>query len=278
MTTIDLTPDRTRKVVQGKKIFIIGDSICRGIYKDIACLLFGNDRLLTCDELRFNRHLNNKHLLFGENIDLLETDRSNSTNNLETRKIISTDHDYCLYYSFTSRIWNKSMKDLLSKLEKFDCIIVQSMIWDLSRYEDYQGNIYLNNLRIFLDYLTQLNNNVIWPVIPPSDSSYNLGLNKRMLELQSSVKEILQTYGCVALDLNGFFKNHSNIRHPDGIHFTPTGHRRITYHLINTMSDLFTQSDMRNLPLDLSTDIAINDVTDSPQVDTRQSVQTDQVQ
>lgn len=278
MTTIDLTSDRTRKILQGKKILIIGDSICRGIYKDIACLLFGNDRLLTRDELCFNRHMNEKHVLFGENIDLLKTDRSNSTNNLENRKIISTDHDYCLYYSFASRIWNRSMKDLLFKLENFDCIIVQSMIWDLSRYKDYHGRIYLDNLRICLSNLTQLNNKIIWPIIPPSDSSWNLVLNKLMSELQSSVTEILQTYGCVSLDLNDVLNGHSNIRHPDGVHFTPTGHRHITYHLINAMSNLFMQRDVRNLPFELSTNIDVVNVTDSPQVDTRQSVQTDQVQ
>ena len=103
-TMNSLTSDDARKIFKGKKVLIIGDSISRGIYKDISCLLFGHNRLLSCDELRFNRHKNEKQLLFGESIDLLQIDRSNSTRNLENRKVISTDHDYQLYYSFTSRI------------------------------------------------------------------------------------------------------------------------------------------------------------------------------
>lgn len=278
MAMNSVTPDDARKIFKGKQVLIIGDSISRGIYKDISCLLFGHNRLLSYDELRFNRHKNEKHSLFGESIDLLQTDRSNSTRNLENRKVISTDHDYYLYYSFISRIWNRPMHDLLPKLEQFDCIIIQSMIWDLTRYQDYHGNIYLQNLHTFLPNVTQFNKKIIWPIIPPSDSSNCAALNERILKTRSSLIEILQSYDCAFVDLLDLLANFPEIRHADGLHFTPTGHRHITHQLLKVMSNMFEQHGITNSSIELllTTDSANADTCVAPAA--YQSTESHQVQ
>ncbi|CAF1545189.1 unnamed protein product [Rotaria sordida] len=77
MTTTDVTSEELRTIFKGKKVPIIGGSIFRGIYKDLACLLNGNDRLLTIKELRFNRYKKCINKLFGETIDTFKIERSN---------------------------------------------------------------------------------------------------------------------------------------------------------------------------------------------------------
>ena len=39
--------ERVREVFKNQSIVLIGDSIIRGVYKDLACILSGEDRLLT---------------------------------------------------------------------------------------------------------------------------------------------------------------------------------------------------------------------------------------
>jgi hypothetical protein len=263
MTTIDVTSAEVRTIFKGKKVLIIGDSISRGFYKDLACLLNGNNRLLFNDELRFNRHNNDKNALSGEVIDSFKIDRSNSTNNIEKRKLISIEHDYYLYYWFCSRVWNSSMHELLSSIEQYDCIIMQSMIWDLSRYGDYDGKYYLQNLEICFSKMTQLNKNIIWISIPPSNSDKTRLLNDLIFKMHSSTMEILKHYNCTSLNLYDKLNNHLNTRHVDGVHFTPTGHRFITYYLIKTMPSLLEKENPINSTIQLSSN---KDLLDDPNI------------
>ena len=103
MISLDITPEKVRIVFKGKKVIIIGNSICRSIYKDFACLLNGHDRLLKYDELRFNRRYCDNEILHGGIIIILKTDRSNSINNIEKRSLVSNEHDYLLCYSESRR-------------------------------------------------------------------------------------------------------------------------------------------------------------------------------
>ncbi|CAF3082591.1 unnamed protein product, partial [Rotaria sp. Silwood2] len=235
MITSDVTSEEVRKIFKGKKVLIIGDSICRGIYKDLCCLLSGKDGLLSIDELRFNRRINNKTLFDHEIIDFCTIDRTNNINNVEKRRFSSAEYDYHLDYWFCSRVWNRSISNSLSYIEQYNYILMQSIIWDLSRYNDRYGKFYLENLDVCLSNMKKINKNITWIIIPPSDSSTNL--NKLILQMHLPILEILKFYDCASLDLY-HLKNHSNIRSTDGIHFTPTGHRVISCHLIKLMSNL----------------------------------------
>ncbi|CAF4211542.1 unnamed protein product [Rotaria sordida] len=102
MTTTDVTSEELRTIFKGKKVPIIGGSIFRGIYKDLACLLNGNDRLLTIKELRFNRYKKCINKLFGETIDTFKIERSNR-NNPNCRQVddihfTSNGHRLITYY------------------------------------------------------------------------------------------------------------------------------------------------------------------------------------
>lgn len=238
MENTSVTISRAREVFSGKKVLIVGDSISRSIYKDLACLLWGFDRLLTVDELRFNRCNNGKHALFGEVIELFQVDRSNSRNNLERRKIISDEHNYRIYYSFCSRIWNKSIEQLLSSIAQFDIIFIQSSIWDLSKYFDKDGKVYLRNIDICLSNLMKINKNVVWISLPPPHFQQSSTLNDLIRRMYKPTTDILNYYGCKMLDLYQLLANTPNIRSRDGVHFTPNGHRLISSRLVEYMSCL----------------------------------------
>jgi hypothetical protein len=56
MDLVSLTTEEVRNLFKDQHVILIGDSIVRGIYKDLCCVLTGNNRLLSSDELKFNRH------------------------------------------------------------------------------------------------------------------------------------------------------------------------------------------------------------------------------
>ncbi|CAF3053101.1 unnamed protein product [Rotaria sp. Silwood2] len=149
MDLVSLSTEEVRNLFKHQRVILIGDSIVRGIYKDLCCVLTGNNRLLYSNELQFNRHQIKKETLFGEAIEKFYANRRNSAFNVEQRSLKSKSFGYDVTYIFTSRIWNQKMVQLLSSLDKYDIIIVNSQIWDLSRYEDNDGQSYLKNLDIF---------------------------------------------------------------------------------------------------------------------------------
>ena len=84
---------------EDKRVLIIGDSILRGIYRDICCVLNNNSRLLYDYELKFNRHNVHANVLFGEQIELFHINRYNSTLNKEKRTFMICFEKNCLSYN-----------------------------------------------------------------------------------------------------------------------------------------------------------------------------------
>jgi hypothetical protein len=252
MTTVSITSEEARAKFKGKKILVVGDAISRGIYKDLACLLSGQNRLLTINELRFNRHKKHLNVMFNETIDLFNIDRSNGVNNLEQRTLTSVEDDYYVRYYFSSCVWNTRMEHLLSSIDQYDFIFMQSMIWDLSRYNDCDGRYYLANLESCLSKFKKMNKQIVWIIVPPSNSDNTHSLNNLISKLHPSVIEILNRNDCQSINLSEKIIDDTNIRCMDGIHFTPEGHRFITYHLIKSMADLSISDNRTNLNIQSS--------------------------
>ncbi|CAF1487549.1 unnamed protein product, partial [Rotaria magnacalcarata] len=55
--------------------------------------------------------------------------------------------------------------------------------------------------------------------------------------MHSPIKEVLKYYDCASLDLFEKLRDNQEIRHIDGVHFTPKGHRVITFYLIRIISN-----------------------------------------
>ncbi len=84
MDIVPLSTEEVRELFKTQHVLLIGDSIMRGLFMDLACVLSGNARLLYSNELTFNRHQKHKGI-FGERIATLSTNRTNSTFNIEKR-------------------------------------------------------------------------------------------------------------------------------------------------------------------------------------------------
>ncbi|CAF4157530.1 unnamed protein product, partial [Rotaria sp. Silwood1] len=63
-----ISVQQLRNTFEGLRVLILGDSIMRGLYKDICCLLTDNNRLLNEDELIYRRLNNENNNLFGDKI------------------------------------------------------------------------------------------------------------------------------------------------------------------------------------------------------------------
>ena len=229
-------------VFRNKRVLIVGDSIMRGIYRDICCVLSNNSRLLQNEELVFNRHKTRRCDSFGDQITSLHVNRTNSTLNREQRVLRSDQYHFDVCYTFSSRVWNTQIENLVPSMKNYDLIIFQSFIWDLTRYNDTDGTIYLSNLDLFLSKVQQVNKNVLWMLLPASNTSRAGHVNNLLTKLNPSIIEIVQKYSMNILNLGESLENHTNFRHSDGIHFTPYGHRLITKQLADIMKDLPIQS------------------------------------
>ena len=234
----DISLHKVQHVFRNKRVLIVGDSIMRGVYHDICCLLSNNSRLLKNEELIFNRHKIRQYNTFGDKISLLNVNRTNSTLNREQRVLQSDQYHFNICYIFSSRVWNTQIENLLPSMKNYDLIIFQSFIWDLTRYNDNDGSIYLSNLDLFLSKVQQVNKNVLWVLLPASNTSRAAHINNLLTKLNPSIIEILQKYSINILNLGVRLENHTSLRHSDGVHFTPYGHRLITEQLADFMKDL----------------------------------------
>ena len=61
-----ISVQQLQNTFENQRVLILGDSILRGLYKDICCLLTNNDRLLKEDELIYHRLNNGNNNLFGD--------------------------------------------------------------------------------------------------------------------------------------------------------------------------------------------------------------------
>ncbi|CAF2049360.1 unnamed protein product [Rotaria magnacalcarata] len=57
------------------------------------------------------------------------------------------------------------------------------------------------------------------------------------MKMHSPIIEVLKYYDCASLDLFEKLRDNQEIRHIDGVHFTPKGHRVITFYLIRIISN-----------------------------------------
>ncbi|CAF3437276.1 unnamed protein product, partial [Rotaria sp. Silwood2] len=125
-------------------------------------------------------------------------------------------------------------------------------------YHDPNGDTYLKNLDLCLSKFKQLNKKIIWVLLPPFES-YKLDyINTLSNKINPVILETLKKHSIHLFDLTQL-ETEANIRHKDGIHFNPYGHRCNTKKLSELMmklkQELFitdettTSSSINNLPL-----------------------------
>ncbi|CAH1783870.1 unnamed protein product [Owenia fusiformis] len=245
------TQDATR-VLHNKFIIIIGDSIQRMVYKDLVFLCQNNhftpeSRITKKGELSFE----NDELIEGGKLGLMV----NEPTYREVRQY--TAQNLIIRFYFITRAYSAYMETILEDLASGpqpDLILINSCLWDMTRYGVGYMEGYRTNLTALMEGLNralQRNTLVIWATALPVSESCRGGVITPELEHRSKslnndvsqanlwAQKIVSHYNCRILDLNFFFRKQGFRRRGDGTHWDRVSHRHITNLLLHTVAELW---------------------------------------
>ncbi|CAO4361474.1 unnamed protein product [Caenorhabditis nigoni] len=261
-----------RALLRDKHVMFIGDSLVRGMYKDMLALLqTGN--LSQIHDLR----VSNEDSIHGDkHIDFIELAANRVFR--QAREFQSNQH--LIQYFFT----NRAMREDLDKTcllieatdERPDVVVINSAIWDVSRYptrmtgkwtsehmDDLEEEInvaddYFNRIAMFCRRMRVLlppSSTMVWVLMPPSATSENnnktgfLANNQldfyeirgRLLEANVRAAQIVREAGFDVLDLSFHFRlsNYQAFRVKDGVHFNVVGTRYMNQLLLGHLATVW---------------------------------------
>ncbi|KAM4714768.1 PC-esterase domain-containing protein 1A-like [Anableps anableps] len=236
-------------LLHNKFVVVLGDSIQRSVYKDLVKLL-QKDRYLTL------RQLKSKGEMSFELDCLVEGGCLNHMNNGTEYKEVrqyQSDHHLVRFY-FVTRIFSRYMQSIIEDFRqglKPDVVIVNSCVWDISRYNPKWVDDYKENLKRFFDELRRVlpeETLVIWNLTMPLGERIKGGflvpeIEHKAPQLRYDVIEanfysgtLANTYDMDVLDLHFRFRFSLQHRTKDGVHWNAIAHRRITAFLLRHMA------------------------------------------
>ncbi|XP_072177947.1 uncharacterized protein [Diadema setosum] len=240
--TLFLSEDTT-KLLYNKFVVVIGDSIQRGIYKDLVALLQGNEYLSAKD-------LKAKGELSFMKDELLEGGRHGKmTNGINYREVRQYRTDFHLVrFYFVTRAFNKYWEEVILPDLKGDpvpdVVIINSCLWDISRYKRRDSMVsYKENLeKLFssLNSILPLETLILWNTALPVAAKIKGGFLLPELEYMSDrirldvleanyyANKLARYYDIDILDLHFYFKHQMHRQVGDGTHWNYVAHRRIT--------------------------------------------------
>ncbi|XP_041370527.1 PC-esterase domain-containing protein 1A-like [Gigantopelta aegis] len=233
-----------------KFVVVIGDSVQRGIYKDLVLLLQKNTYLT-------NQNLRNKGEVSFENDKLIEGGQkgrmTNGTSYREVRQY-RTDHHLVRFY-FVTRCYNKYVRTVLADLgnePQPDVVIMNSCLWDISRYGPSSIEDYKKNLKTLFARLNEvvpeaclliwnttmpISKNARGGFLIPEIAFMNSTLRLDILEANFYAAKIAVDQNCDVLDLHYYLRHQMSRRVQDGVHWDMLAHRIITNLILSHITD-----------------------------------------
>ncbi|KAM7377508.1 hypothetical protein PAMA_014015 [Pampus argenteus] len=168
----------------------------------------------------------------------------NGTEYREVRQYQSAHHLVRFY--FVTRIYSRYMRSILEDLRhglKPDVVVVNSCVWDISRYNTSWIDDYKEDLHMFFEELSGIlpeETLVIWNLTMPLGDRIRGGflvpeIEHRASQLRYDVIEanfysgtLADCYGMDVLDLHFYFRFSLQHRTKDGVHWNALAHRKIT--------------------------------------------------
>lgn len=248
MTSI--TRDQATQLLHNKYVVILGDSVQRCVYKDLV-LLLQRDEHLSLSQLKTKGELSFERDCLVEGGQLAHM--NNGTEYREARQYC-TDHHLIRFY-FLTRIFSKYMKRILEDFQRGpepDVIVINSCVWDISRYGSRSFEQYKENLHVFF---REIKNNVppkcliLWNMAMPLGRKIKGGflvpevshmapsLRHDVIEANFYSSEIANAYDADVLDLHYNFRLSLQHRAADGVHWDALAHRRISGLLLHHIAD-----------------------------------------
>ncbi|XP_064200289.1 PC-esterase domain-containing protein 1A isoform X1 [Anguilla rostrata] len=236
-----VTQRQASRLLHNKFVVVLGDSIQRAVYKDLV-LLLQKDKYLTTAQLKTKGEMNFEQDCLVEGGQL--GPMNNGTGYREVRQFRS-DHHLVRFY-FLTRIYSRYMESILADFEnglKPDVVIINSCVWDLSRYgpkwvTDYRENLHKFFLQmkkvlppeclILWNMTMPLGSKIIGGFLVPEVEHMAPTLRYDVIEANFYGGRLADAYGLDVLDLHFHFRLSLQHRTRDGVHWDAAAHRRIS--------------------------------------------------
>ncbi|XP_037701825.1 PC-esterase domain-containing protein 1B [Choloepus didactylus] len=246
-----LRASEVQQLLHNKFVVILGDSVQRAVYKDLV-LLLQKDCLLTTKQLKAKGEMS------FEQDELVEGGKKghmhNGTQYREVRQFC-TGHHLVRFY-FLTRVYSDYLEAILEELRSGehapDVVIMNSCLWDISRYGQDPWRSYRENLeRLFgrLDQVLPDSCLLVWntamPVgkkitggfLPPENQSCAASLPGDVLEANFYSYAEARKHGFDVLDLHFYFRRAERHRQVDGVHWDEHAHRHLSQLLLAHVAD-----------------------------------------
>lgn len=246
-----LRAHEVQKLLHNKFVVILGDSIQRAVYKDLV-LLLQKDCLLSSSQLKSKGELSFEHDV------LLEGGRwgrmHNGTHYREVRQFCSGHHLVRFY--FLTRAYSPYVEDILHQLRwgqyAPDLVVMNSCLWDLSRYGRNFRRRYQEDLeKLFrrLDQVLPVSCLLVWnttmPIaevvsggfIMPDAPACPTRLREDVMEANFYSSSEAVRRGFDVLDLHFHFRHAGQHRLSDGVHWDERAHRYLSQLLLAHVAD-----------------------------------------
>ncbi|XP_008839525.1 PC-esterase domain-containing protein 1B [Nannospalax galili] len=250
-----LLASEVQQLLHNKFVIILGDSVQRAVYKDLV-LLLQKDCLLTNKQLRARGELSfeKDQLVKGGELDTLH----NRTNYREVREFCS-DHHLVRFY-FLTRVYSDYLENILEELQSGehapDVIIMNSCLWDISRYGRNSCSSYRQNLESLFGRMDQVLPKsclLVWNTAMPLGDSIKAtflpgkGRHRYQVSIAALKRKVMEAnfYSCVeakkhcfdVLDLHFHFRHARMHLQGDGVHWNEHAHRRLSHLLLAHVAD-----------------------------------------
>ncbi|KAF0885119.1 PC-esterase domain-containing protein 1B [Crocuta crocuta] len=247
-----LLASEVQQLLHNKFVVILGDSVHRAVYKDLV-LLLQKDLLLTPTQLKAKgeESFEQDKLVDGGQRGPMH----NGTQYREVRQFCSGHHLVRFY--FLTRVYSSYLKAILQELQSSkhgppDVIIMNSCLWDLSRYGPDSWKSYLENLESLFEHLGQvlpesclLVWNTAMPVgkqitagfLPPEHRPGDASLRETVIAANFHSSVEAKKHGFDVLDLHFHFRHAGRHLQRDGVHWDERAHRHLSQLLLAHVAD-----------------------------------------
>ncbi|XP_004470477.1 PC-esterase domain-containing protein 1B [Dasypus novemcinctus] len=245
-----LRSSEVQQLLHNKFVVILGDSVQRTVYKDLV-LLLQKDRLLSYSQLRAKGELSfeQDELVAGGEKDRLH----NGIQYREVRQFCSGHHLVRFY--FLTRVYSEYLETILEELQAGehapDVVVMNSCLWDLSRYGKDSRRSYRENLASLFGRLDQVLPSsclFVWNTAMPVGEKITGGFlppkYQHTAALRSEVVEAnfysfaeAREHHFDLLDLHFHFRHAWQHRQADGVHWNERAHRRLSQLLLAHVAD-----------------------------------------
>ncbi|XP_053716603.1 PC-esterase domain-containing protein 1A-like isoform X1 [Synchiropus splendidus] len=232
---------QTRQLLHNKFVVVLGDSNLRAVYKDLV-LLLQKDKYLTQTQLKTKGEttFEQDRLIEGGCLSPLH----NGTSYREVRQFQSPHHLVRFY--FVTRVYSSYMRSILEDFRrgtKPDLVIINSCLWDISRYGRDWVSQYKRDLSQFFQHIDGVLPDealVIWTQTMPLAEQIRGGflvpeishrapaMSHNVIEANFYSATLADAYDMDVLDLHFLFRFSLRHRAKDGIHWNAIVHRRIS--------------------------------------------------